>query len=348
MKQDSGAQPNSPLHAGVAQASTQKFLKCVVGLAVGAVVLRAEAVGFDEDDFIIAGFTSDTVGVYDSDLSFKGYLATGWERSVGLDFDRAGNVVSVNQRGLVPDGPPSQVQVFAQDGSAVPGRAYESPDLGAPLDIKVGPTGRYYAGTQDSSNLGGNTLQEFSRSGAALRSFGSGDYEGVAVLPGRILWGGGGNGLFGVIHVWDLDTGMLINSISLDGGQIFALSMHYSRPTNTVLIADVASHAIYERNLDGSLVRTFVAADMESPGGVTRGPNGDLFATDQSDHGVYRWSANGTYLGFTSLSPSVNVPVNIIWAGAVPEPTSGLLLPVGALVVGCGGGRFHRRCVHDS
>jgi hypothetical protein len=235
--------------------------------------------------------------------------------------------------------------VFAPNGSAVPGRAFDSPDLGSPLDIKVGPAGRYYVGTQDSSNLGGNTLQEFSPSGAALRSFGSADYEGVAVLPGRILWGGGGNGLFGVVHVWDLDTCLLINTISLDGGQAFATSMHYSRPTNTVLIADVGSNAIYERNLDGSLVRTFVAANMESPGGVTRGPNGDVFATDQSDHGVYRWSASGTFLGFTSLSASVNVPVNIIWAGTVPEPTSAVLLVIAALMVDFGRRRLRCRRV---
>ncbi len=58
----------------------------------------ASTVGWDDDDFLVAGFNSDTIGVYDSDLTFKHNLVTGFNAVTGLDFDAAGNLVAAGQQ----------------------------------------------------------------------------------------------------------------------------------------------------------------------------------------------------------------------------------------------------------
>ena len=105
--------------------------------------------------------------------------------------------------------------------------------------------------------------------------------------------------------------------------------MFYSATTDTVLMAsDFFANGVYERNRDGQFVREFTAPGFSSSTGVTRGPGGDVFATDESDELVYRWKSDGTFVGaidLTSTNSGIVSPVNIVWAGnyiPVPEPST--------------------------
>ncbi len=177
--------------------------------------------------------------------------------------------------------------------------------------------------TSGPKAFGGNGLVEFTPTGVTGRTFDTGNHDGVAVLPGGVLWGGDSINSTG-IEVFDLATGSNTGTIDFDNGQQRAASMSYSVATGTVLMADISADSVFERTTDGTFVRSFTATGFGLPLGVTRGPNGDVFATDVFDDGVYRWQADGTYVGFTSLGGGLDAPVNILWAGnsptVIPEP----------------------------
>jgi hypothetical protein len=177
-----------------------------------------------------------------------------------------------------------------------------------------------------------------------LRQFDEGRYHGVAVLPGNVLWAGfdsrgylrhARNGEIisadvTDINVFDLVTGSQIGSFTLDQGQLGANAMFYSTSTNTVLITDRQSDAVYERATDGKFLRSFTAPGMGEMAGVTRGPGGHVFVTDFHDNGVYRWTADGGFVGFFPLSRPFLT--NIVWTGnSIPEPAS-MSLIIGCLV----------------
>jgi hypothetical protein len=76
---------------------------------------------------------------------------------------------------------------------------------------------------------------------------------------------------------------------------------------------------------------------MRDPTGLelTRGPNGDVFATDQTaavGGRIARWKADGTYLGLQSIPG--NGLTGIVWTGntTIPEPV-GVILLVNAMCV---------------
>ncbi len=279
----------------------------------------AAAVGWDGDDFLIAGAGTDTIGVYDSDLTFKGNLDASFDRVTGLDFDAAGNLVAVGQN--------QQVRVYRSDGTLL--SSFTNADLGAPYELKVGPAsvgGNYYVGTQDAN--GGTGLREFSPAGATLRQFASGDYESVAVLPDNVLWGGGSLSVSG-IHAFDLISGNPTATLPIST----VVTMSYSPVTDTVLLGQNSGSGIVEWQTDGTLLDSFSAAGFLARG-VTRGPGGEVFATSQFDNGVYHWHADGTFVGFTDLSTSIVGTRNIVWTGnAIPEPSTAALLALGSLML---------------
>ena len=309
--------PLRPLSRSVRRA----VLSCAAAWVAAAAPAAARADLIDGDDFMIAGFLSGTVAVYDRDFTFKGNLATGFDRVTGLDFDAAGNVVAVGRS-------PDEVRTYDPDGNRIAARSFTNTILGAPIDVKVGPGaggGNLYVGTRVD-------LREFAPDGTTLRQFDTGDYEGVAVLPGGVLWGGGGG--FAGIEVFDITTGANTATLAFDGGQQDATSMTYSAATDTVLLADNNSGRLFERNTDGALVRVFDAPGFASTYGATRGPGGDVFATNYENDAVYRWAADGTFLGSTALTGGLDGPINILWAGnsvpAVPEPGTIALTLLGA------------------
>ncbi|MGQ0618313.1 MAG: hypothetical protein ACT4QA_00105 [Panacagrimonas sp.] len=188
--------------------------------------------------------------------------------------------------------------------------------------MKVGPGDRLYVGTQTFANA----VREFSLAGSALRTFGADTYDGVAVLPGDILWAGGTEQP-GRIDVFSLSSGLQTGSITLDNGQGIAGSMYYSAATDTVLMADYLTGQVFERTTTGAFVRVFSA-----PGGlgntyaVTRGVNGDVYATSFDFNSVYRWTAAGGFVSQTTLAELggligiISVPVPLDF-GDAPDPT---------------------------
>ena len=227
---------------------------------------------------------------------------------------------------------PREVREYAPNGSMV--GSFTHNDLGGVLDIKVGPGGHLYAGTQAP-----NSVRELSASGSSLRTFGGDNYSGVAVLPGGVLWAGSTAGA--EIDVFDIAGGSQTGTILLDSGQQDATSMFYSAATDTVLIT---GGDVFERDLNGGLIQAFTAAGLGVGYGVTRGPGGDVFATSYGSDSVFRWRADGTFVGAVPLA-NLDGPAGIVWAGnarsqaAVPEPSSLALLGAGLMSVAAFRGR---------
>lgn len=308
--------------------------------------------GFDFDDFIVAYSISDNIAVFDNDFTFKGFLDPDFNGVTGLDFDAQGRIVAVS---AIDD----EVRVYTPDGNQVSSLGFANPALGAAIDLKVGPSGNYFVGTQSSSGAIG--VAEFTPSGDAVRSFDnpdgtdSADYDGVALLPGDVMWAGGFQAPPGdFIDVYDTVTGDLSGRIPLDNGQSSAVSMYYDPDTSTVLIVDIDfgenllsdSDRIFERDLDGSFVRDFAvpdlaAAAMLTPLGVTRGPNGEVYATNQGTlgdadgNGIFVWDASGDFIKFINSEGGLRGPVGILYGGnnPIPEPTSLGLLCFGLLTL---------------
>lgn len=109
--------------------------------------------------------------------------------------------------------------------------------------------------------------------------------------------------------------------------------MYYSGATDTVLMADFFTSQVFERTTTGAFVRVFSApGGLGSTFAVTRGVDGDVYATSFSLNRVYRWTAAGVFVGFTPLSQLdgligiINIPVTASDFGDAPDPTYPTLL----------------------
>ncbi len=256
----------------------------------------AGAQGWDSNDFLIAGFNSDNIAIYDENFTFKGFLDPSFNGVVPLDFTSSGNAVAAGRT-------PGEVREYDSAGTLV--NSFTSGDLSLPIDGKTGPSDLYYVGTQSTSLA----VRELDLSGTSIRSFGTGTpYVSVAILPGGILWAGGQTG---TIDLFDVATGLTTGTIVLDNGQVRAKSMFYSAATDTVLTTD--SGSVFERTASGAFVRRFTGFNISSSG-VTRGPGDDVFATDCGSGSVNRWRADGTFVRKIAL-PELSCPAGIAWTG---------------------------------
>src|SRR5262245_48005837 len=77
----------------------------------------ALAIGWDSDDFLIGGGPSFTtrIGVFDHDLTFKGFLDSNYATVAGLDFDHFGHLVAVGAQSA------QQVRVYDSSGVRIGG-----------------------------------------------------------------------------------------------------------------------------------------------------------------------------------------------------------------------------------
>jgi hypothetical protein len=300
------------------------FLVCII---VNPSLVRA--IGFDKDDFIISAFTSGNIGVFDSDFTFKGYLDADFPTAAGLDFDSQGHVIAVGHN--------NEIRIYDSTGNRLQTLNIGNPEGGEPIDLKVGPDGNYYVGNQ-------SLLREISPAGAALRQFNIPDVAGVVTLPNGVLWGGSGNQVAkpGYLQPIDLSTGGYLGTIPLNGGQQDTISMRYSDATNTVLMTQsYGMKAVFERSLNGDLIRTYSLGGPTDLGGVTRGPGGGVYALGLFTNRAYKWDPGDQGSGsLFELSPLVT-PINILWAGnaaAVPEPAAMALV-----LIGCASTNISRR-----
>jgi hypothetical protein len=76
---------------------------------------RSGAIGFESDDYIVAGFFSGQVGVYDYDFSFKGHIDSDFPMVADVEFDPQGNLVAIGQN--------SEVRVYSSSGTLIPERS---------------------------------------------------------------------------------------------------------------------------------------------------------------------------------------------------------------------------------
>lgn len=288
----------------------------VMSIASLAWIDCARAIGWDSDDFIISGgpsFTT-TIGIYDHDFTFKGFLDNNFVIVGGMSFDASGRLVAAG------GGNARAVRVYESSGTQVGGFT-NGTLLSSATNLKVTSAGNYVVGL---GNSGGPpdavSAREFTPEGALVHEYRSGGGSGVAVLPGNRLWTGRA-GSMGV-DVFDLTTGANLGQIPIAGLNGVS-SMFYSASTDTVLIATFLSNGVIEAKRDGTVVRTFSNPIPTNLIDVTRGPNGDVFAT--RGQRVFRWDASGTFLGEISPPPTDLSFSSIVWAGNAPEPAGCLL-----------------------
>jgi hypothetical protein len=283
---------------------------------------RAEAIGWGPMDFLIAGGPSFStkIGVFDPNLTFKGYLDNNIVTVGGMDFDGTGNLAAVRTNVS------GEVRVYAPSGTQVGGFVRSDNLLGSPGDLKVLANGDYIIATQNFG--GGDGAREFAPDGTFVRQYGSGDITSAVVVPGNHLWIGGIGS--SVIKIFDLGNGAQIGSFSVTGmGSAF--SMSYSRNTNTVL--SVSQSKVWELDRAGNLLRTFDGQGNVLSDSVIRGPNGDVFATTGGGQSVLRWHSDSMFVGSTSTASSVGGTAAIVWAGNIPEPATNIGVLAAALIL---------------
>mgnify|MGYP002622952629 CR=1 FL=1 len=287
----------------------------------------SETLRFDGDDFLVAEDAEPNVPfgvihVYDyqdsgSGFSFnrKGTLFPGqFDWVHGLAFDQAGQVVGVSRR---------NAKLAVYDECGVQTNSFSTLS-GGPTGVAVSPTGNFLVANQLE-------IQEFSPAGVRLRALGQGDYKAVAMVPGNRFWGGGGGSgnAPSVMDIFDLTTGLVIQPVPFDNPQKKVPDLCFSASTDSVLIADFFVDAIFERSVEGAFIRRFAdpASDSDiDPVGVTRGPNGFVFAVDGGDTRVHRWRADGTYAGFDGLDGmSTGFAAKLLWAGNVSPSATWLV-----------------------
>lgn len=281
----------------------------IVVCALLALTERARAIGWDSNDFLIGGGPNFTtkIGVFDHDLTFKGFLDNNFGGVQGLDFDHDGHLVAVGALGSS-----HLVRVYDSTGAVVGGYSRSDDLLGNPGDIKVVPDGSYAIGTDNTA--GGNGVRRFLPDGTFAQQIGSGALRAVAVVPGSRVWASGIG--VGEIEIFDLGTGMQTGTVGLVGFSSVRL-MAFSATTNTVLV--VSQAFVREFDLQGNLLEMFASPGLDLFSAI-RGANGDVFATTGSNQKVLRWHANGDFVGSFTTPVDFGV-VGIVWAGNVPEPT---------------------------
>jgi hypothetical protein len=274
-------------------------------------------------DFLVSDAMGSHIAVFDSNLVFKGFFDENLSVMSfrGLDFLPNQHIV-----GLSLTSPPT---VTEYDTSGTHISSFMSMDLhGDPVDLKSNKASmpadfRLYFG-QDCCAMGASA-PELNLSGTKIRGFGSNTYDGIAVLPGNVMWAGG-LGLTSKIDVFNIASGSgtggsiaPTSTINLDNMQVNVSSLSYSAVTDTVLMVEPGNSIVFERMTDGTFVRKFVAPmGVSLTFGVTRGPGNDVFASGISgvfNGRIVRWHSDGTFVSTTDISAEVFDPMNIIWAG---------------------------------
>lgn len=298
-------------------------------------VSRAPAVGWDSDDFIIGGGTNQggKVGVFNADLTFKGYLenpsAYGFE-----DFDANGRLVGIEGS--------NELRLYDPSG-AYAGGFYRADDaLKGGVGLRVARNGDYIVPERPNYGFGG--VLEFQPDGTLINQYGSGTRaSSLVVVPENRAWVWFPSDGASVVRVIDLSTFEQIGTVSLPN--VAPQNMRYCPSTNTVLMASVFANGVVETDLAGQVVRQFILPNnVFAIGTVTRGANGDVLATSSdSTRLIVRWHGDGTLVGTVSVSQTIGEPGAIIWAGDVPEPTGSLLMSCAAVALCRNAGRPLKR-----
>ncbi len=255
-------------------------------------------------NFLISGCDTDNVAVYSPALVFQNNLVTGWTGCPsGLDLLSNGNLIAVNRDDLVPD----RVRRYDFGGALLDSFTPPNTEIGSPYEIKA-QGANLFAGT----NGGALGVARYNLDGTGFTNIGgTSSYFSVALLPGGILWAAGNSSQ---IDVFNAATGASLGSIPFDNGQVNAQGMFYSSATDTVLISDFTSQAVFERQTNGTFVRAF-AGGGGNLWGVTRGPNGNVYAADCFNSRIAEWTSAGAFVGVTSTLPDVACPIGIVWTG---------------------------------
>jgi hypothetical protein len=293
-----------------------------------ACATRADAVGWDSDDFLIGGGPSFTnkIGVFDHDLTFKGLLDSSYLGVGGLALDANGNLVAASFA-------LNEVRVYSPNGNRIGGFVKQDGSLAASGDLRVTSGGNYLIGQGDQ--LGAVGAREFKPDGTFVRQYGDGNMARLAIVHDDKLWSGRFDAP--TIRVFNLATGIEVTPFTVTGlSAVDAIS--FDATTNTVLFGHPVLGRVLETNLNGGVIRTFQGPSQASIIGITRGPNGDVFGTTGSS--IWQWHGDGAFVGSVSATGTIGGASGIVWAGAVPEPTLGAAMAIATAILL--GRRFRR------
>lgn len=299
-------------------------------LLLGVICLfnaSVRAAGYGPGDILIADFSGDRIAVYDSGFTFQGYLnnSTGFDGVAGLDLTAGNNLVAVNRNN-------ARLREYDSAGNVISN--FVNGSIGLPIDVKIGPNGNAYVGTQS----GATGVLEVSLAGVNQGTYTGASWDAVAIIPNKgtngVLWAGT-DGFAGTITEYDLVTRASLGSISIGAGRR-ASTMHYDSVTDRVLISDTNTDDILEFNPAGTLTDTLTGVGIGNSQGLWRLPNGTTYATGGTD--VYEFNAAGTHVATHDISGDVTHALGIV---VVPVP-----LPAAAwagLILLCGLGAARSR-----
>lgn len=303
----------------------------IIAIAIVLIsAFRARAVAWDRDDFIVSDWEGGRVAIYDHDFAFKGYLNSSLAAANGIAFDSSGNIVVTGGRGRAR-GSVTHFLTYGRDGVQM--ASFDKEEFWFAYQLDIGPSGNYYVAIDSG-------LVEINSSGETLRRFGGvGRFFSVAVVNDSNVWTGRDRETLSPpysndeLKMFDLATGTQVGSKVIEG-QPRISSMFYTESTASVLISNwYETPYVGEYDLAGNLIRSFFRPANLEIGfgwGVTRGPGGDVFATTDYHHKIFRWAADGTFVGSYDL-PELVATTKIVWAGnSVPEPSTLAIIALAA------------------
>jgi hypothetical protein len=286
------------------------FVRSIVAMVLFACASRADAIGWDSNDFLIGGGPSfnNKIGVFDHDLSFKGLLDAGFLGVGGLAFDANGRLVA-SSFAL------REVRVYESSGVQVGGFIDEA--LASSGNLRIAPDGSYIIGQSGTATQG---ALQFKDSGEFVRQYGDGDMARIAIVASNRLWSGrlGSSS----IRTFDVETGTEAQPILVAGlNGVSAIS--YRPSSDTVIIGNSLTSSLLETDLNGNVVRSFLAPATASFRDIASGPNGDVFASaaTSAGEGILQWRSDGTFVREVSVAATLSHAAGLAWAGNVPEPS---------------------------
>ena len=156
---------------------------CAVLMLVALSATRAQAVGWDEDDFIVSSGLQG-IAVFDRDWTFKGYVDDGggptgsFSLASGLDFDPDGNLIAA----WGGNSTSTEVRVYQQNNGNLTG-GFDT-NVRSTTDLKVGANGSFFAATDDG-------VFEFTPQGNFLQTVPGTTSQcclGLVALPNGEVW----------------------------------------------------------------------------------------------------------------------------------------------------------------
>jgi len=179
----------------------------------------------------------------------------------------------------------------------------------------------YFGGSIYEYSSTGQSMGLFSKPGLVRANFMALDSQGNLYVTDFM------SGVVRKISSTGADEGNIITNIGGVNGITFD-----SHGNIYVAVASGAFNKVLEYSGSGAFLGTFVASGLNSPYGLTFGPDGNLYVADLGNNTIHEFSPTGTDLGIFA-STGLDDPRSLVFNASVPEPSSALLLMVASITL---------------